>query len=70
MNELDEETREVGGALDRRRRELYGTLAARREDAVEAEFEREIAAFERPLDGFLSQCLSLALKQDFGCQGR
>ena len=61
---------EVGGAFDRRQREIHGALAARRENPVEAELEGQIAAFERPLDCFLRQRLGLAREQAFGGQGR
>jgi len=42
--------RQIGGAPDRRQREADGALAARREDAVEAELQGQVAAGKGAID--------------------
>ena len=51
-------TREVGGAADRRHRELDGAFAIWPDDAFEAEPQRRRITGERQFDGFAGQRLA------------
>jgi hypothetical protein len=61
---------DVGGAAERRQRELHGTLAPRREDAFEAELERGRIAAIGELHGAAGEPVGLAVEQRRGRKAR
>jgi hypothetical protein len=57
---------DVGSAADRRHGELDRPLPARRDDAVETDPQRSLAAAERELDGLPAECCGLAVEERLG----
>ena len=59
-------TRQIGGAADRRHRELDGAFAIWPDDAFEAEPQRRRITGERQFDGFAGQRLAFPGEQEPG----